>query len=274
MNQRNILPIVTCLISLALFSCRSARITRATFPSDTTAKAGADPGNLEKQYALANNIKEKMKAGRIEYNTFSAELKMDFQDEGGKKMNNLSVNIRMQRDSAIWVRVSQLNIEGARILITKDSIKVVNRLENTVMLRSAAEGKALMKLGMDFNMLQDLLIGNPVFLSDSITNVIETPSVITFSAIQPQITTLFNVLAGDYLLQESQMTQQLSEGVTRVAELKYGDRRNADGRKFAFQRSIYVEDKSVIKVVLDFKRAEFDKPQSFPFPIPARFRRE
>ncbi len=36
----------------------------------------------------------------------------------------------MQYDSAIWVRIGgPLNVEGARILITRDSIKVTNRLE-------------------------------------------------------------------------------------------------------------------------------------------------
>lgn len=274
MNQKRVLQIVACFICLALFSCRSTRITRATFPSDTTARPNPDSADREKQHALATSIIEKMHANHITFQTFSAELKMDYEDDKGKKMNNLSVNIRMQYDSAIWIRVSQLNIEGARILITKDSIKVVNRLENTVTLRSAAEGKELMKMDMDFTMLQDMIIGNPVFLSDSINNIIITPSVISFAAIQQNITTLFNVFADDYVLQECKMTQQVNADQTRIAELKYGDRRNVDNHKFAFQRSIYVEDKNVVKVALDFKKAEFNKPQTFPFPIPARFKHE
>lgn len=157
------LQLVICLVSLALFSCRSTKITRATFPSGTTA---APAGGTD--LALARSILEKVNANRLEYKTFSAEMKMDYEDDKGKKMNNLGVNVRMQYDSVIWIRVSgPLNVEGARILVTKDSIKIINKMENTVTLRSVSEGKELLKMDLSLSALQDLIVGNPVFLSDS-----------------------------------------------------------------------------------------------------------
>ncbi|QEH40670.1 DUF4292 domain-containing protein [Chitinophaga sp. XS-30] len=276
MKQKRVLQIVACLVSLALFSCRSTRtITRATFPSDTTA-VSTDSLSGEKESALARSILEKVNANRMEFRTFTAELKMDYEDDKGKKMNNLGVNIRMMYDSVIWVRVSgPLNVEGARVLITKDSIKIVNRLEGTVTLRSTSEAQELLKLGTDFKTLQDLIVGNPVFLSDSISNIVTTQSVISFASVQEDVTSLFNVFADDYVLQQCKITEKDDDSDTpRTGELTYGDHKTVNGRKFAFQRRIYAEDKSVVKVALDFKKVEFDNEQTFPFPIPARYTRE
>lgn len=276
MKQKRVLPIVACLVSLALFSCRSTRtITRATFPSDTTARS-TDSLSREKESALAKSIVEKVNANRITFKTFTAELKMDYEDDKGKKMNNLGVNIRMQHDSVIWVRISgPLNVEGARVLITKDSIKIVNRMEGTVTLRDAGEAQELLKLSMDFATLQDLIIGNPVFLSDSITNIVTTQSVISFASVQEGLTSLFNVFADDYVLQQCKITEKDNNSATpRTGELTYGDHKTVDGRKFPFQRRIYAEDKSVVKVALDFKKVEFDHTLTFPFPVPSRYTRQ
>lgn len=276
MNQKRVLPIVACLVSLVLFSCRSTRtVTRATFPSDTTGSS-KDSLSREKESALAASILEKMNVNRIEFKTFTAELKMDYEDDKGKKMNNLGVNIRMLHDSVIWVRISgPLNVEGARVLITKDSIKIVNRMEGTVTLRNTSEGQELLKLSMDFKTLEDLIVGNPVFLSDSITNIVTTQSVISFASVQDNLTSLFNIFADDYVLQQCKVTEKDNDSATpRTGELTYGDHKTVGGRKFAFQRRIYAEDKSVVKVVLDFKKVEFDNTQTFPFPIPSRYTRQ
>ncbi|WP_341838313.1 DUF4292 domain-containing protein [Chitinophaga pollutisoli] len=277
MNRKIELPIVASLISLALFSCRSTRITRATFPSDSTAPATRpDTADTEKAFAEAREIREKVNANRVTYETFTADMKMDFEDDRGKKGNNLGVNIRIQRDSAIWVRIGgPLNVEGARILITRDSIKVTNRLEGTVMLRSTAEGQELMKLNMSLSELQDLLVGNPVFLGDTVEQVVRTQSVISFVSKMQQLLSQFNIFADDYSVQQVKITDADEARATpRVVELTYGDFRTVEGRKLAFQRKIYVEEKQVMKVALDIRKMEFNKPVSFPFPIPASYTRQ
>ncbi|WP_157962679.1 DUF4292 domain-containing protein [Chitinophaga deserti] len=277
MNRKIVLTIVAPLISLAFFSCRSTRITRATFPSDSTAPVTRPDSAVNgKAAAEAIEIRDKVKANRVTYETFTADVKMDFEDDRGKKGNNLGVNIRMQYDSAIWVRIGgPLNVEGARILITRDSIKVTNKLEGTVMLRSTSEGQELMKLNLSLTELQDLIVGNPVFLGDSVGQVVRTQSIVSFVSRMQELVSQFNVFADDYSIQQVKITDaDGSRPTPRVVELTYGDFRTTDGRKLAFQRKIYVEEKNVMKVALDFRKMEFNKPVSFPFPIPASYTRQ
>lgn len=278
MKQKAVLQLVTCLVSLALFSCRSTKITRATFPSDTSSapRNTADSLSREKELALARSIHEKVNANRLEYRTFSAEMKMDYEDDKGKKMNNLGVNIRMHYDSIIWIRVSgPLNVEGARILVTKDSIKIINKMEGTVTLRSVSQGKELLKMDLSLSALQDLIVGNPVFLSDSISNIVTTPSIISFTSLQPELVSMFNIFADDFLIQQCKITEKDStKADPRVVELTYGDHKPVENKKMAFQRKIYVEEKNVVKVALDFKKMELNKPLTYPFAIPPSYTRE
>ncbi len=275
MKQKAILQIVACLVSLALFSCRSTKIVRATFPSDTTAR-NRDSMSREKEAELAKSILQKINSNRIPFKTFSAELKMDYEDDKGKKMNNLGVNIRMQYDSIIWIRIGgPLNVEGARVLITKDSIKIVNRLEGTVTLRNVNEGQELLKLKMDLKTLQDLILGNAVFLSDSISNIVTTQSVISFASQQEGLISLFNIFADDYVVQQCKIADKDSTAPnSRVVELTYGDHRLVDGRKISYQRKIYVEEKNVVKVALNFRKMVFNEEESYPFPIPSRYTKQ
>jgi hypothetical protein len=80
--------------------------------------------------------------------------------------NSFSVSLRMKRDSIIWMSISKLGIEGARVLITKDSVKFTNTLQNKYFTGDYAYISKLLNTELDFEMLQSLLIGNSVSFYD------------------------------------------------------------------------------------------------------------
>ncbi len=69
-----------------------------------------------------------------------AELKGDAQ-VSGKSVGNvkLSAVVRIRQDSAFWFTLRKFGFEGARGLVTADSIIVVNRLEREVLARRAGD---------------------------------------------------------------------------------------------------------------------------------------
>lgn len=82
---------------------------------------------------------------------FSAELKV------GEETEEFSGIIRMCKDTAIWVSLRSYNIEGARFLITKDSVKFINRLEKTFYTGDFEFIKERFQMDMDYNMLQSII---------------------------------------------------------------------------------------------------------------------
>lgn len=102
---------------------------------------------------------QNLKANELDYTFFSARFNAKFNQ--GKKENSLSGQIRMYRDSLIWISLSPLaGIEMARVLITNDSIMFINRIESTYFVGSFDYVNKVINSTLDFDMLQSFLTGN------------------------------------------------------------------------------------------------------------------
>jgi hypothetical protein len=92
-------------------------------------------------------------------------MKISTETEFNNERESFKANIRMKRDSAIWISVSPLmGVEMLRVLITRDSVKYVSKIPRNKHYY-VGDFKAISeKLGMevDFDMLQALLVGNPI----------------------------------------------------------------------------------------------------------------
>jgi len=251
---------------ILLASCRHTReAARTSFPvTDTTGIAKSDraaAGTPATRRLLAG-----IKENHIDFTTFSAKLKIDFENDR-QRQQNISTNIRMQKDSVIWISVSAPIIgEVARAIITPDSLKAYDKFNKKLYLRALSDARDLLNIPFDFRTLQDMIIGNPVFLTDSIYQVVTTPAIISFSCDSSLYTSLFNVFADDYLLQQSKVMDKDS---LRSCELTYGEYKEVAGRRFPTRRRIFVEEKNITRIAMDFNRMDFDQPLSFPFNVPA-----
>jgi len=105
-----------------------------------------------------------------------AENKYDFDWLGMKvdasfgvedNSDNFKATIRMRKDSAIWVSiVPALGIEMIRVLITPDSLKYLSKIPENKFYYTGGfdEIGRLIGIDFDFEMLQDLLVGNAIGL--------------------------------------------------------------------------------------------------------------
>lgn len=88
---------------------------------------------------------------------FSAEL------FNGETSETFSGIIRIQRDSIIWLSLRSYNIEGARVCITQDSVKYLNRIDNTYYLGDFAFLTDRFQIDMDYKTLESILSNNFFF---------------------------------------------------------------------------------------------------------------
>ncbi|NSL89889.1 DUF4292 domain-containing protein [Chitinophaga solisilvae] len=268
---------LTGIISLGLFACRHPKkLARTTFPATDTSRviAHKDTTSEEDRNKFIGDMLKGIHSKEIVFNTFSGRVRLGYEDER-KSHNNLTATIRMKKDSIIWISVSAPIIdEVMRAVITPDSLKLYNRMEKQLFLRKMSDAEELLNIPFDFKTMQDLLIGNPVYLTDSVFGVVKTPSIISFSCEHPKFISLFNVFADDFGLQQSKVMDKDSTNPNkRSCELTYGDYTTVAGHRFPTVRRIFVEEKSVTKIALDFTRYDFDIPLSFPFNTPASYKR-
>ncbi|ATL46212.1 hypothetical protein COR50_02975 [Chitinophaga caeni] len=272
MKQNVVLLFFVAMASLMIVSCRSSKkISRSDTGFPTKDSTGLKPGDSAwVDPELAQAILSKIRSRAIDFKTYSAKLKADYQTDKGESMNNLTVDINIIKDSLIWMSVNvSIFGEVARLKITPDSLQAVDRYHKVMYLRDMENAQDVLGIPFDFGTIQDLLVGNPVFLSDSITKIVTTSSLISFNSVQNGFNSLFNVYADDYGLQQSRVTSTDSLGTERSCELTYGNYKEVDGYQLPFTRRVFVEDKHLVKVALNFVRVELNKEKvttSFNFP--------
>lgn len=97
-----------------------------------------------------------------EVDWFTALLKG--QAQLNDKTYPISAQVRMRQDSVIWISVSAiLGLEAARIHITPDSVKLINRLNSTYFIGNVKELTKRYNLHLSFNEIQNLLLGKHSF---------------------------------------------------------------------------------------------------------------
>src|SRR5258706_1886720 len=169
-KRMRLILIVIAVVSL-FTSCRSTRkIQTAIEKKDTVNIIRVPHQTGEDSVAIIRENYNKLKAQEISFTTFSAKIDVDYVGGDGKK-ENANANIRMYKDSVIWISVTGLfGIEGLRAYITKDSIRIINKLDKIYTGRSVAYVQEVSGLPLDLHALQELLIGNPVFLDSNIVS--------------------------------------------------------------------------------------------------------
>lgn len=93
------------------------------------------------------------------------KLSADVHEDG--KTTSFKANVRMKRDSIIWISISPaLGVEMIRMVITPDSVKYVSKIPGDKHYYIGDFGvlSDVANTSLDFNMLQDVLVGNAVLL--------------------------------------------------------------------------------------------------------------
>ncbi|MBL4654861.1 MAG: DUF4292 domain-containing protein, partial [Bacteroidia bacterium] len=110
-------------------------------------------------------LHDSVKVNLFDYEWLSVKGKCSLEKGGGK--TTFAFNIRSKKDSVIWASFSLMGIEGARALITKDSIKVLDRLNRKVYIQDYAYLKRFLPFDANLEILQNMMVGNPVLFDGS-----------------------------------------------------------------------------------------------------------
>ena len=124
---------------------------------------------------------------------------------------------------------------------------------------------------MTFSELQNLLIGNPVFLDSNISSYKKEERTISLISIGILFKHLLTVNTGDYTLQHSKL-DDVDAIRARTADITYGDYEIKNGIRFSTYRRITVSEKSKVDIKMQFKQFDFNVPLSFPFTIPRNYK--
>ena len=273
--MKNILIFVSTIFVLySITSCRSTKKLQSAINKKDTAILAITPPSANDSTREIQAILENIGKNHIDFRTFSAKIKVDYSDSKGKQPD-VNAFVHILKDSLIWVSINAtfLNIEAFRILISPDSIWILNKLEKQLESHPLDYLEAVAKIPLDFKTLQDLIIGNPIFFGETIVAYRKTENRILVSTVDKNFKNLLTLSANNNLVERSKL-DDLDISFNRTADLTYSAYENKSGVLFSTFREITVAEKTKVDIVLDYKQYDFNTELSFPFSVPKNYKRK
>lgn len=270
--MKYILIFITGIIFLA--SCKSTKSIQKTIITKDTVNVVVDSVNVLNEDSAAtikSNFKQ-IQNNIIKATTFSAKVDVKYKDPEGKKYD-VNANIRMYYDSVIWISVTgALGIEGLRAYITQDSVKVIDKQNKVYSARSVSYLQDITELPLDLISLQDLLLGNPIFLDSNINSFDRSAGNLSLLSIGDFFKNVFTINEENKQILSCRL-DDIADSRSRTCMLTYSDYENKKGVNFAVNRVITVSDKKSLDIELEYKQYSFNETLSFPFNVPKNYKR-
>lgn len=254
-------------------SCKTAKKIQASIEKKDTTSVHITNTSKEDSLLMIKNALTDINKRTISFKTFSAKIKVEYEDTKGKQPN-ITAYVRILKDSLIWISgyATVFNIEAFRVLINKDSVFVLDKINKEVKLRSMDYLQEVTAIPFDLSTLQNLFVGNPVFLEDSVISYKETESKILLATLGKYFKHLLTLNKDDHLLIHSKL-DDVNLSRNRTADITYGEYENNNGVPFSTYREITVSEKNKLDIQLNYKQYEFNKELSISFNIPANYKR-
>lgn len=252
MNTKRHIPWLVTLLLMMVMSCKS------------TASLTSGEANLT--LSKKEVLKAYHKSAPV-FKTMQAKVKVVYTE--GTKSQSHTVTMRMEIDKTIWIN-SALNL--IRLMITPDNVQFYNKLDNTYFDGDFSYLSDLLGTELDYNKVQNLLLGNAIFDLDKNTfNMSVYEDAYLF---QPKeqlaLFELFYLVNPSHFKMNSQQLQQPQE--SRFLQVDYLNYQIIDKQTLPEQLKIIAlegDDETIIE--LEIKSVSLNEDVRFPFKIPSGF---
>ena len=263
--------------SLILTSCRSTKkITSAIGKKDTLVNK-TDTMSAEDLHAdsmrYIRTIYARLLSNHVNCSTFSAKLKVHYEGSDGKDFT-VNAFVHVQVDKKIWLSIVHpvFGNEVLRVMITPDSVKVMNKPEKVYQLRSVGYLQNIAHLPFNFYDIQATILGNPIYLDSNILYYRTETHGISILSLGEMFRNYLTLTKEDMYLMHSKL-DDLDPLKARSCDITYGDFEKMGDISFPTYRKVSVVEKARLDVELNFKNVRFNETLDYPFTIPKNYKR-
>ena len=250
-------------------------------------KAGKKAGKTTLKPKSSNYLLKRIVKNDYEPEWVVAKGKLSFKDEYQSFRG--SFNLRIRKDSVIWLNIKKLSIEGARIQINQDSVFAIDRMNKQYVAYplDQLEQRMGIPLSMDerpkgyetnFRAIQSLLLGYPPILGDKNNiqaGVIEDNYVLSSDvALGGQAVMIdYEIRSQNFLLHLFRLLQPDTQQILEIEQSDYHI--HGDSWNFPYFRHFRIKtpDYGNISIKTELSKVEIDVPTSIRFSIPSHYER-
>ena len=246
---------VFCLLSFAFF-----------ITSCSTNKSASNLRTLS-----ANHIIREVEDNRFEFDNFETKFNVKVKSD-----NNIGLKgqLRIQNDSVIWVSLSlKLGIEVARVMITEDSVKLINRTNKTYFVESIDNFQERLPSEATMQFLQDILVGNDTQLSknEKYKVTIDDNNYKLESGKNTFWITPKTFKVKSYQLSAVNSQQSTVNSQRSTVEISYDNFQYVNGKLLPTKIILDTKDDFDINLEIDYSEIKVGEKLEFPFNISKKF---
>lgn len=265
------------VIVLAVVSCKTVKkvekIRSVVAKKDTAQTVYVEDVPKIDSAVIVKGIMEKVMKKKIEFNTFNAKIKVDY--DAPDLHQKVTAYISLQKDSIIYIKITYPPVGVVeQILINKEHVYLMDMIHRKKMtIQPFSYLQEASNIQLNFSILQDLLVGNPVFIDSNIVTYKNTSKellVLMVGNLYKHSLTLSNT---DFRVLHSKLDDaDITEN--RTCDITFGDYQDINGKNFSMYREISVSQKNRVNIKLDFKEASFNEPLKYVFDIPKKYKQK
>lgn len=234
--------------------------------------------------AQAEYLFSKLKENELKFDWLTAKFSADYKNKDTE--HSFGGQIRIRKDSLIWITLSpMMGIEVIRLMISQDSIKFINRMNNTYFIGDYEYLNRFLNTNIDYDILQAFLIGrdlssyeNDKFrasidekyykLSTSERQKLKKFVKSTEEAVKVYIQNIW-LDPVTFKITKADVKEVKREKIRMEASYDAFEPLGSQIFPGKVEYNIFAENNLFVKV--NFSKVLVDEPQSFPFKIPASF---
>ncbi len=250
------------ILLLLISSCKARKNKNTALEKQVVSDTSIQTKELTVADWMQNSIKP--------WKYFSA--KMDIEQNILQGFSKLGGNIRMYKDSLVWISVNMIGIEGARVLINKDSMVLMDKFAKTYSVYKKEMIQELLGAPLNVSQIQNLIIGKPIYALELYTILKQDAARLDIQTLQPLV--YFNhYVKKEFMTIDSTYIKDRTN--RHYAMVEYKNYESFNGHNFAkiLQLKAY-DGKKIVDVKLEFENPDFVTETSFPFNIPSSYERK
>lgn len=210
----------------------------------------------------------------IDFEYFHGKARMVFNDN--KKERDVKANIRIRKDSVIWMTFSVIGVQGGKALINKDSITIVSTVDKEYYVFDYPSLSKRFNFEITYNTLQAAILGNLMTPHLDVDKITPGPS---FNLLEQQRGTVSVKNYINAVTRKLEKVEMKEENANNSISVNYSNFQPVGDKTFPFNgmASIFYKSASGLlntSITLEYNKAEVgDKELRFPFNIPRKYDR-
>ena len=197
--------------------------------------------------------------------------------KGNKQTANVS--LRMRRDSIIWVSAGLVGVEGVRAVLTRDSVRVLNRIEHTYFTGGYDYLSKLLNVPVSFAQMQALVLGDYLSAPAGTTPTVATEEAGRQRVSYPQAGVVIERLlqAGTGRVQQMRVSDAATKRNLTVDYTDFRPLEQQPDLPFAHATFIQAQQPTsgVVTAAINYSKVNAGRERlAFPFNVPKGYKRQ